>query len=346
MRGLVFGVLGGVCALASLYVLSTTIPPTIAFSKAVGAPGPHDQHSRSPGLAMDLAFSGDDSRIIVRQENGDVVAWDLASGAPDLLGQTAGAFAYCAAEDVLATGDETGISLTALKEQSIRRVSDDAADYAAMSDDCAVLALASEAAPRIRIQRLTAPRQIVESDTRKPVRNGLAISTDGARIAAATGSYDEQSGHDADIETFVIPPWGPATAGPVLDDELIVGMWRMAFSPNGAALFAGSQANGKSGLRAISVADGAPFWGYDGFKSYWVRGLAASPTGEILATGDETGMLRLWNARTGEMLYEGKSNLVIQSLAFSSDGSMLAVGLWDATIGILDVAELLATSAR
>jgi WD40 repeat protein len=337
MRGVIFGVLGGVCALAAIVFLAGPGAPSVPFTTTLGAPGPQDAQTRSPGLAMGLAFSGDGSRVIAQQENGEIVAWGLASGAPHRLGHTTGPFAYCARDEVLLTSDGGGVTLTSLRDGHARSLGQASADYAAMSEDCATLAVAAKDATRISAWRLSPGLRFLPVETQRPIRNGLAISPDGARLAAATGTYSDEAGHVANLEVFAIPPWGPDSAGPLVNDELIVGMWRVAFSPDGALLYAGSQSGGKAGLRAFSSVNGAAQWGYDGFKAFWVRGLAISQDGAILATGDENGMLRLWDGATGELLYEGWTGLPIQSLAFSPDGSMLAVGLWDATIGVAGV---------
>jgi len=337
MRGVIFGVLGGVCALVAIGFLAGPGAPSVPFSTTLGAPGPHNAQARSPGLAMGLVFSGDGSRVIARQENGDIVAWGLASGAPHRLGHTTGPFGYCAKDDVLLSSDGAGVALTSLSDGQARTLGRAPADYAALSEDCTTLAVAAKDATRISTWRLSPELRFLPVETQQPIRNGLAISPDGVRLAAATGTYSDAAGHDANLEIFVIPPWGPASAGPSVNDGLIVGMWRIAFSPDGALLYAGTQSEGKAGLRAFSTVDGAAHWGYDGFEANWVRGLAISPDGAILATGDENGMLRLWDGATGELLYEGWTGLPVQSLAFSPDGSMLAVGLWDATIGVAGV---------
>ena len=342
MRSVIFAGLGAVLAFLAIPFLKNGGVPPVGFAAMLGAPGPYDTLSRSPGLAMDLAFSADGTRVIARQENGDIVAWGLTTRAPHLLGRTEGPFAYCAAEELMVTGDATGVSLTSLNNgRESRRFGAAGADFAAMSVDCSVLALASGDESRLRIWSLTPRLRFSAPTTRRPVRNGIAVSADGVRLAAATGVYSDAGGHDAGLETFILPPWGPATAGPTAADDLIAGMWRTSFSADGALLFAGSQIDGKAGLRAFSMADGAGYWGYDGFEAQWVRGLAVSPNDDLLATGDEKGLLRLWRASSGELLYEGQAGVAVQSLAFSGDGSRLAVGLWDATIGIFDVAAVL-----
>jgi WD40 repeat protein len=51
-----------------------------------------------------------------------------------------------------------------------------------------------------------------------------------------------------------------------------------------------------------------------------------SPDGETLATGHYDGMVRIWEARTGNLLLEFDTGAVVQSLAFSPDARMIASG--------------------
>src|SRR5262249_25362612 len=76
----------------------------------------------------------------------------------------------------------------------------------------------------------------------------------------------------------------------------------------------------------------------------FVRGLAFSPDGRLLAVGceDEAGMVKIWDLKTGRFRdLPGHKGAVI-GLAFSPDGSILAsacldgnVRLWDAASGRL-----------
>ncbi|GAB1538843.1 hypothetical protein NUACC21_15070 [Scytonema sp. NUACC21] len=70
----------------------------------------------------------------------------------------------------------------------------------------------------------------------------------------------------------------------------------------------------------------------------WVRSLAFSPNGQILASGSNDRTVRLWNVHTGQCLktLQGHTSWV-QSLAFSPDGQILASGSNDQTIKLWNV---------
>jgi WD40 repeat protein len=70
-----------------------------------------------------------------------------------------------------------------------------------------------------------------------------------------------------------------------------------------------------------------------------VRALAASPLRRMVVSGDEKGLLRGWDSKTGKRLFQRRAGLVIQSAFFSEDGKYLAIALWDSTIGILKLPE-------
>ena len=64
-----------------------------------------------------------------------------------------------------------------------------------------------------------------------------------------------------------------------------------------------------------------------------VRSLAFDPHGEILASGNADGSVKLWEMRTGRLLRILKGNQgVVFSLAFDSRGQMLAIAGYDRTV--------------
>ena len=64
-----------------------------------------------------------------------------------------------------------------------------------------------------------------------------------------------------------------------------------------------------------------------------VTALAFSPDGVVLASGDESGEVRLWRAGTGELLsvlQPGKGDNKVMALVFTEDGTkLIGAGLWE-----------------
>ncbi len=69
-----------------------------------------------------------------------------------------------------------------------------------------------------------------------------------------------------------------------------------------------------------------------------VRSVIFSPDGQLLATGDTGGMVRLWEASSCREILTCKGHTnVVESVAFSPDGKILASGSYDKTIKLWDV---------
>jgi WD40 repeat protein len=87
-------------------------------------------------------------------------------------------------------------------------------------------------------------------------------------------------------------------------------------------------------------------WQYTLFTSFTgaVTQIVFSPDGGVLASGHYDGFIRIWDMRTGTEILSIPTGSVVESLAFSSDGRLLASGgsfedtlvrLWDAGNGEL-----------
>ncbi|MEM1298245.1 MAG: hypothetical protein AAGH68_03120 [Pseudomonadota bacterium] len=317
--------------------LSSGRGDVLQVTEVLGAPGAADAQEPLPGLALHIAFSADGRSVIARQNDGKVVAWDRGDGTGRLLAHTNGAFAYCAAGERLVISNENAAVALSLRDGGFEPVAKGPHDHAAFSADCETLALAGASDAEVLLLREAAGDARLR--TAQPVRNGLSLSPDGAHLAAAGGVYTQAGTHRTTIEVFDLMQPAPA-ARLIADGDAVMGLWAMQFEPKGRSLFLGSQVFGQSGLRRIDPESGKVVWGHDGFESYWVRGLAVAPGGTYLATGDEQGWLRLWDTETGILLNERQAGQVIQALAFSPDGSWLAVSMWDGTIGLVPLGSL------
>ncbi|MEG4009290.1 NACHT domain-containing protein [Microcoleus sp. Pol11C1] len=69
-----------------------------------------------------------------------------------------------------------------------------------------------------------------------------------------------------------------------------------------------------------------------------VRSVIFSSDGQLLATGDSDGVVRLWEASSGREILTCKGHTnVVESVAFSPDGEIFASGSYDKTIKLWDV---------
>ncbi|MDY7023563.1 MAG: NB-ARC domain-containing protein, partial [Cyanobacteriota bacterium] len=105
-----------------------------------------------------------------------------------------------------------------------------------------------------------------------------------------------------------------------------------AFSPNGILATCDTDCN----IRLWDVKTGKLIAICQGHLN-WVRTVAFSPDGEMLASGGADRLVKLWNVRTGACIktYSGQAGEVF-SVAFSGDGSKIASGGGDCTIKLWD----------
>lgn len=334
----IVGVLTGI----SVY-LSAGIKPYATLGK----PDAVTIHYELGDLPIDIVFDEKHARIISRQDDGKILSWDIETGKSADLGQTTAAFDYCAHKSLLIFSDSTSVHINDLSDGSTTVLANGTYDHAAWTPDCSKFALADAAGRRIELWDIAGQTKIALVDTSMDVRNGLAISADGRFIAAAEGTYDDISGHDTLLEIFALSGDGVLAPAVLIDQQdTILGVWKMVFTSAQNHLFVGSQIDGKSGLEAFSAESGAQLWNKEGFASYWVRAIAISPDNSLLATGDEKGMLRLWNAETGELRAELSVGQPVQTASFSESGNSLAISQKDTTISLYKVATLLGDEER
>jgi WD40 repeat protein len=61
----------------------------------------------------------------------------------------------------------------------------------------------------------------------------------------------------------------------------------------------------------------------------WINGLAFSPDGKLLVSGSNDGTVKLWDVKSGKVkTLQSDYTTIVQSVAFSPDGSMLAAAEW------------------
>jgi WD40 repeat protein len=140
----------------------------------------------------------------------------------------------------------------------------------------------------------------------------VAFSPDGSLLAA--------SDRDRKIKIWSTESWLLSKA---IEVPFIVES--VAFSPSGKELACG-------GL------DGAFIWSIEAgamtkeLPIRWVRSVDWSPDGKMIATGDDSGALKLWDCATGNLIREMPHHGDwVFAVAFSKDGKWLASGSSDGT---------------
>ena len=155
----------------------------------------------------------------------------------------------------------------------------------------------------------------------------LVYSPDGKQVA--TASWDGSAViWDAATGEAIKHVSSQDPAGVVL---MVSGV---AFSPDGAFLFYGGDAND---IRQWDLASGNEVQRFDseGMDTY---GIAVSPDGKLLAMGRQDGVVSLWDIATGEQLRQlsAHAGLVLR-VAFSEDGKKLASVGFDSSAKVWDV---------
>ena len=298
-----------------------------------------------PDVARQTIFNSDSTKLIASGMDGTVVEWDIRSRQKQEVSdiRIKRWFAYAVGANQLLVQDANdNITILSIESGNETRLTNGAYEIGSLSVD-GTLAVLSKGNNEVEVWRLVKqdsetvntngfPQKLKTLQTKFPVRNGLTLSDDGQFIAAAEGRYRDGEGHRTVIEI-----WNTTDENPiqVLDTGEILGIWNVLFSPDGTMLAVDTQKNAESGIRIWEIGTGRQRLSKGGFEAYWTRALAFSPTSDYLASGDESGYLRVWDISEGDSVVWETYPTGIQALAFSPDGDYLAVALWDATIQIL-----------
>jgi WD40 repeat protein/tRNA A-37 threonylcarbamoyl transferase component Bud32 len=162
---------------------------------------------------------------------------------------------------------------------------------------------------------------------------GVAFGPDGRHLAVAS---EDRSIRLLDLatgrEVF-------RRAGQVGDSQGLA--YSVAFSPDGRRLVAGSEVVGSEvGLAVVwNVADGSEVCRLPGHEKA-AESVAFSPDGRLVATGSWAGVLRIWDAGTGQLVRAIPAHGIdrIGAVAFHPDGRTLATASYDRTVKLWDVA--------
>jgi hypothetical protein len=183
----------------------------------------------------------------------------------------------------------------------------------------------------------------------------LLYSPDGRWIAAAPveararGSlrlWDAASGEL--VWTQDLAPKKRGAGGPdddegAADDERATEMIALDFTPDNKRIWSASRRLGR--LRSWDVATGATRSELP--DEAGVTAIRVSPKGHLLATGSETGWLRVWDLRDESLLAERKvGEKPIWSVVFSADGKRVASAGRTLDLWTLDLEELVKTESH
>ncbi len=214
------------------------------------------------------------------------------------------------------------------------------------SSDGTLIALAGDLGGRIILWDVASDRQA--SELTFPVMTygkDVAFSPDD-RLVAASGTTGEADLTLWDANTGEVLHTWVSQPGTKASFEGWSG--EIAFSPDGSRL---AVANLDGAPQVLDVSSGAVVLRLEGHTSV-ADGLAYSPDGSLIATGDnyENGEVIVWDAGTGRPLHVLEAEK-IYSMAFSPDGRKLAaVGdlgilhVWDAATGEELIAPVSETS--
>jgi WD40 repeat protein len=191
-----------------------------------------------------------------------------------------------------------------------------------------------------RMFTLTEPTGVVQTLAFHP--SGLALSAAGADKTIRTWDLTPTQNRSTDggeAETTAgAATAAPATSKAAADAQAANPPATNAQAANAQAKKTGAADDGESEARVPPVRVGSEARSIRGHNAPVLR-IAYSPDGKWLASSDDDGVVKIWEAATGkEVRALEKQPDWAQGLDWSPDGARLAVGRYDGTVGIYDAA--------
>jgi eukaryotic-like serine/threonine-protein kinase len=157
----------------------------------------------------------------------------------------------------------------------------------------------------------------------------IAFSPDGRLLATGSG-----------IDT-IVKVWDPVNAlKPVWAQDLAgwgPGLESLGFSPDSQTLAVTIRFKKTVLLNTATGQAQAVLSTASAFAGIWAT--VFSPDGQILATGGDGGLVRLWDSPSGRLHADLKGHIsIVRAIAFSPDGNTVATGGGDTTVRLWDVA--------
>lgn len=288
-----------------------------------------------------VALSADGQRLAASGADGMVRVWDVGSGQEKhsvRLGQAVSHLIYTAnGQGIILADNRRGVSVW-FPENGRQISAFPGGTIATLSGDMRQLAYASDLGS-VRVLDPTTSREVFALRSHAGPVSCITFSRDGARVA--TGSKDhaikvwlagpseldvtDLTGHVGEVFAVTYSPDGKTLATGGADGTLrlrdaITGQERrilFAHAPKRVPLQAPDQVHHLQGTTAI----------------------AYSNDGRVLASGGADGMLKVWNAASGEPLHAITAHEApISGVSFSPDGQLVATSSWDKTVKLWQAA--------